>query len=335
MDQIDNAVEAQQPGAIRIFCCGGAGVGIGKYFELERDKITPGYASLSPVYMDTSKASTYEVPEKFFYHLPEKDGSGGVRGENGADIMKYTGEMLQKFPPFDHNIVISSTTGGSGSVMAPSIVSELMAQGKSVIVFAVGGDDTLQYVKNTVTTMLSYENIAKTRSKPVVMQYLQNGVDGSIEDVDLKIHLAISCLTVLYSRQNKNLDSQDLHNWLHFDKVTSFQPQIGVLSIHQKELKLTDEGLISVVTLNKDLNGTRVGQPVEYQRVGVPMNLDANQKELMFPLHFAVTDGFIDSVMKNLRRQVREYDSKATARVVRNQLSTGDEKVAGNGLVFE
>lgn len=328
-------------GKLRIYACGGAGIGIGKYFELERGRQNAGYAELDPVYMDTSKASTYGVPADHFYQLPEAEGSGGVRRYNGADIVKYTGEMLQRFPALQHNIVIHSTTGGSGSVMGPSLVSELLEQGKSVIVFCIGGDDTKNYIENTIGTLESYEGIVETREKPVVLQFLQNGHDGTIEEVDSKVHLAVSCLTALYSGQNKNLDNRDLHNILHFDGVTTYQPQVGVLSIHQGKLVVGDVNLISVATLNTDLNNTKLGQPVEFQRVGVPVHiveeeakLPEEKRALKFPLHFAVADGFLDTVMKGLRKQLADYEQRESARVVKNKLSDGSKKKASNGLVF-
>lgn len=334
MTELNNAIQ-EQLGAIRVYCGGGAGIGIGKYFEAERGKANPGYATLEPAYIDTSKASTFDVPQEHFYHVQEKDGSGGIRAENATDIMRRTKEILQKFPPLEMNIAIGSTTGGSGSVIIPSIVSELLERGCPVIVFAIGGDDSLQYLKNTEKTLLSYEQITKTRGKPVVLQYLQNGIDGNIEQVDLKVHVAVSSLLVLFSKQNKNLDSKDLFNWLNFDRVTSYAPQIGVLNIQQKELKDIDDNLISLVTLNGDLNNTKVKQAVEYQRVGVPLKIeDAAEHNLSYPLHFAITDGFLDGVVKRIRNQISAFGVKAEARVVRNQLSTGNENVSDNGLVL-
>ncbi|YP_009212860.1 tubulin PhuZ [Ralstonia phage RSL2] len=320
-------------GKLRIYACGGAGIGIGKYFELERGKQNAGYAELDPVYMDTSTASTFGVPAEHFYQLPNANGSGGKRRHNGAEIVKYTGEMLQRFPLAEHNIVIHSATGGSGSVMGPSIASEALAQGKSVIVFCIGGDDTKNFIENCIGTLESYEGIVETREKPIVLQFLQNGVDGTIEEVDSKVHLAIACLTALYSGQNKNLDYRDLYNWQHFDEVTTYAPQVGVLSIHQEKLVLGDVNLISVATLNKDLNNTKLDRPVEFQRVGVPVNADT-ERDLKFPLHFAIADGFLDGVIKKLREQVADYEKREGARVVKNKLSDGSTKKASNGLVF-
>lgn len=88
-----------------------------------------------------------------------------------------------------------------------------------------------------------------------------------------------------------------------------------------------------MVTLNKDLNGTKLDQPVEYQRVGVPVYGDAD-RDLKFPLHFAVADGFLDTVIKRLRKQEADYDQRSKDRVVKNKLSDGSKKKASNGLVF-
>lgn len=336
MEQNANTNAATQDlGTIRIYNCGGAGIGIGKYFEPERHEKNPGYAMLSPVYMDTSRASTFGVPAEYFYQLPEAEGSGGKRSFNGEDIIRYTGDMLQKFPPEQYNVVIHSTTGGSGSVMGPSIASELLAQGKVVIVFAIGGDDTKQYIKNSIGTMSSYEGIVETRDKPIILEYLQNGIDGTIEEVDAKVHLAISCLTVLFSGQNRNLDARDIYHWAHFDQVTSFAPQVGVLSIQQRGLEIKDGNLISVATLNTDLNNTKVGHPVEYQRVGVPTHAIESKAALGFPLHFAIVDGFLDTVMKKLRKQLADFEQRESARVVRNKLSDGSGRRAGNGVTFD
>lgn len=338
MSDLNNAVtnvEAQALGAIRLYNTGGGGIGVGKYFEPERDQVNPGYARLFPVYMDTSKASVFGVPDEFFFKLPETNGSGGVRKYNGADIIRYTGEMLQKFPPMEHNIVIHTSTGGSGSVMGPSIVSELLAQGKSVIVFVIGGDDTKNFIENSIATMESYGNIAKLRECGLITRYLQNGLDGTIEEVDKAIQLDISCLAVLYSGQNKNLDDRDLHNWARFVDVTTYGPQVGELSIHKQSLDLQPgSNLISVATLNGDLNNTRLNHPVEFQRVGVPMTIVTKQEPLMYPLHFAVTDGYLDKVIRNLSRQLADYNTKAEARVIRNELGNSNKPAQKNGIVF-
>lgn len=327
---------------IAIFCPGGAGIGVGKYFESDRAKEIPGYARVHPYYMDTSKASKYGVPEKYFYHLEaapgeDAEGSGGIRSEHGNAIIQRTQEILQKFPPKKWNIVVHSGAGGSGSVMGPSIVSELLAMGQHVVVFVIGADDTFNFIKNTISVLSGYSSTTTLRERGLVLRYLHNGVDGTIEEVDQQIQQDISCLAVLFSGQNRNMDTRDVYNVFDFARkgVTTFSPQVGVLHIGKGKLDLGNRNIITLATLNDSLNNTRVDYPVEFQRVGVPMFVNGEEKKMKYPLNFAVIDGFLDVVVKKLRKQKNEFESRAAGRVVRNNLATGKEKVAANGVVFD
>lgn len=320
---------------IRIYNTGGAGIGVGKYFEGARGKHEDGIADLFPVYIDASTASTFGVPEDHFYQLPGSIGSGGVRKFNAPEIVRHTGEILQKFPPMETNVIIHSSTGGSGSVMGPSIVSELLAQRKNVIIYAISSDDTLNYIENSIGTVESYASICELRETGVVLNLLQNGIDGKVEDIDRMVRRDVACLTSLFSGNNKNLDARDLYNFLHFSDVTTFAPQVASLSVHRGKVVVeNDSSIITVATLNKDLDDTRLDYPVEFQRVGVPMSEDFQQDGLAWPLHFVITDGYLDKIMKKLRKQKADFELKASARVVRNNLSDGSKKALPNGLVF-
>lgn len=334
MNQLNPMIK---PVKLPIYCNGGAGIGVGKFFENERQHVDPGYALLGPVYIDASTASVYGVPEQSFYKLPGTNGSGGQRKLNGPEAIRYTGEILEQFPPEDYNIVIHATTGGSGSTLGPSIVSELLARGKSVIVFCIGDDSTLQFLTNSRGTINSYKGIVQVTGQPVAMQYLQNGLDGTIEAVDAKIQLAISCLSVMLGGTNKNLDPRDVYNWSHFQNVTTFQPQVAMLKLHQGSYKDDGSVLISCVTLNDDLNNTRLPVPVDYQRVGVPMHPSTSGNDPDFPLHFALTDGGLDELDKSLNAQIEQYNQTAKARVVRNSgiSETAAVKMQSNGLCFD
>lgn len=341
MSELNN-VTTQQLGKLTMYCGGGAGIGIGKYFESDRNKIFEGHASLCPYYMDTSTASTFGVPEEFFYHLgsetgEDTDGSGGIRSEHGETIGEHAKEILQKFPPADASILISSTTGGSGCNYIQALASELLAQGKLVFIFHVGGDDTLNYIKNTISTLAGYPNIAKLRGMPVILSYLQNGKDGTVEEIDEIIRGEISCLTVLFSRQNRNMDSRDLFHWANFSRrgVTTFDPQVAVLKIGRGAVPASDYSLISLATLSTSLNNTKADRPVEFQRVGIPSYQLSDKQMESYPLHFAIFDGFMDSVMKDMKKQRDDYSAKASSRVIRNTLTAEGGTVAKNGMVYD
>lgn len=341
MSELNN-VTTQQLGEITVYCGGGAGIAIGKYFEADRNKTIQGHAAMRLYYMDTSKASNFGVPEQYFYHLgnatgEDTDGSGGIRSEHGETIGEHAKEILQKFPPADASILISSTTGGSGCNYIQALASELLAQGKLVFIFHVGSDDTLNYIKNTISTLAGYPNIAKLRGMPVILSYFQNGKDGTAEEVDEAIRSEIACLTVLFSRQNRNMDSRDLYHWANFSRrgVTSFEPQVAVLKIGRGKVPASDQSLISLATLSNSLNDTKADRPVEFQRVGIPM-YDLTEDQLKgYPLHFGIFDGFMDTVMKDMKKQRDDFALKAAGRVIRNNLTSDSGKVSANGMVYD
>lgn len=343
MSELNN-VTTQKIGVMTAYCGGGAGISIGKYFENDREAVIEGHAIMRPYYMDTSKASNYGVPEEFFFHLgdatgdEETDGSGGLRSTHGPEISERTKEILERFPPGDVSICLSSTTGGSGCSYAQAIASELLARGKTVFIFHVLADDTLNYIKNTISTLAGYPNIAKLRNAPPVLRVLQNGVDGTTEEVDEIIRQEISCLSVLFSRQNRNMDSRDLANWANFSRkgVTSFAPQVAVLHIGKGKLPDVNQPLISLATLSDSLNNTRVDVPVEFQRVGLPNFTLSDNRQMSYPLHFGIYDGQIDTIVKKMIKLRDEFALKASGRIVRNTMpDTVGGTVADNGMVYD
>ena len=329
-----------EQGQVRIYSAGGCGIGIVSYFEQDRGKTQEGSASLHPVYVDTSRSALIgkDIANEHFYKLEgddgQVDGSGGLRGDNAAGITERNLEILQAFPPMDLNIIVSSASGGSGAVFAYSLARELIARDKVVVCLLVGADDSRQQIENTTKALVSYENIVHEFEKPLVVHYTQNGRDGTVAEVDKRIRDVIATLTMLFSRQNEKLDSRDLYNWVNFNRVTSYAPQVGVLSIHKGQVKTTNESLISVVTLNPDMENTKLDQPVDYQRVGIPTFIKEELYAGQYPIHYAITDGFLDGVVKDLRKQTKEYVSNAAARVVRNKLSDGTETKTKTGLVI-
>lgn len=98
-----------------------------------------GFAAIDPAFIDTSRSNlTPEIPEEKIYILDNTDGSGKVRRENHAQISSSIKHILQSQQPGEFNIVVFSASGGSGSVLGPLIVSELLARGLPVVVLTAG-----------------------------------------------------------------------------------------------------------------------------------------------------------------------------------------------------
>lgn len=332
----NSAVQSAPKGRCRLYACGGAGVNIGSKFELNRNHPEPGFANLDIVYIDTSAANMrHNISGDSCYMISGLDGSGKIRAENHEEISTRIKAILQQFKPADLNIVVSSAAGGSGSVISPLLVSELLKSKAPTIVLSIGSADTRLDTENTIKTIKSYESISRLQKAPVVMAYVQNSANVSREAADSHVVDTIMALCVLFSRENRELDTQDLFNFLRFDRVTEYQPQVAALTLVDNKGDLGDLGdIITVATLAKPGTNTTLSQIPDYQCVGyIPETIDDSVGSRS-PLHFIVSDGIISQVVIDLNKVLTDIDQVHGARIKRAGILTNNDVPISTGLVL-
>lgn len=334
-------------GAVRLFCCGGGGVNVGARFEKYRSKPEQAFATIEPVYIDTSGSNLDKMPNipkdyRYTYKNKDLDGSGKVRRENSDVITDSTRDILQQHPPLDLNIVLSTAAGGSGSVIAPSLVSALLERELPTVVLAIGSADNRLETENTLNTLKSYEGIAQKRKAPVVMFYVENSDQLVRTQADAKIEDIIMGLCILFSRENKELDSRDLFNWLRFDRVTTFPVQLAALTminsvelLSGKEANFSDFGnVISVATVARDVDNTRLPVMPEYHCIGFVDETAPSNLVQHTPLHFVVTDGYFHGVANKLQGTLRKLTEAQQARLSKKSLLDSNDRMNDDGLVL-
>lgn len=332
-------MELRQRKNVMVYAAGGAGTNVAAKLLQYIDHNDPGFAGLNICFADTSDSNlSKDIPEDKCYIIEGLDGSGKVRAENHKEISKRTRDILQKFKPSDLNIVLSSAAGGSGSVIAPSLVGELLAKNCPVIVISIGSVQTRLEIENTLKTLKSYEAIAKMRSAPVVLAYLQNDSKTSRTQVDATIDYLITSLCGLFSGQNRELDSKDLANWLRFDRVTSFPIGLTSLTIVRGEDNQTTGHVITVATIVEgEENSEYVGRDKivpEYQCVGYsPIPKDKKGKD-SGPTHFVVTQGELLGFTKKLEQTLQQFSDAREARVDIVSILSSDDEVTSDGMVL-
>lgn len=325
-------------GRVMLYCMGGMGANIASIVYRDIKKPSPaGYADLDMAVIDTSRQNllSSEIPETMIYKATEKDGSGGLRAENAAMIYERRLEILQKFKPSDDlNIILSSGGGGSGSVAGPIIAQELLQRGLNVVVILVGSQETVNEAKNTLKTLMSYDNAGKQAKSPLVVTYTENDAKNSVKANDAWIISRITALRVLFSRENHAMDSMDLTNWLHFNKVTTFgNVSLAGLSIIDSDtqgLAALENNVLSVATLAKDAETSVLPFRVEYQRKGF-IGIDA-VKDL--PVHYLITNGFLKSRVAMIEQTLNEFDEGHAARVSDAPMFSRKAESGPGGLVL-
>ncbi len=327
---------SQPKGKVRLYAAGGCGTNIGAQLEQFRDKTEVAFAVLDIVYVDTSKSNLRpEINPDNCYFLEDLDGSGKVRKENHEQINLHVRAILQKFSPADLNIVLHSTGGGSGSVIGPLLVSELLASNAPTIVIAVGSSQTVLDADNTLKTLKSYEAISRARNAPVVMSYSENNATSPRAFSDKSVSSTIMALAVLFSRENLELDSKDLFNFLRYDRVTKFPVQLTSLTLVEGKQSMNDLGtIITMATLVKDGESADMEQIPEVQYVGI---LPEKSNDLILanaPMHFITSDGILPGVNSRLQKLLNGAEKTRNARLGQNSLLSNSDHISETGLVL-
>lgn len=299
-------------GNVVLYGCGGLGINFAtKYLN---NKGGDGFAAIKPAFIDTSRSNlTSDVPEELTYILDNTDGSGKVRRENHSQISSSIKNILQSQQPGEFNIVVFSASGGSGSVLGPLIVSELLARNLPVVVLTAGSSESNITANNTVNTLKSLAAISKKADAPVVMHYLHNGGDNIRSNVDAKLAFATSCLSYLVSRQNAEMDSKDISHWLRYNHSTEVSAQLSMLDIFtdQKTAKSILDP-ISVASLYVDHDQPHLDEPVpDYSCAGYIQHAVEDIEEI----HFVISTQHLGDTYERLEDTRNEYNNRRDSRV--------------------
>lgn len=335
--------EQNQVGKVRVFCCGGAGINVGLELKaFDQSQKLPDVAEIHAVYVDTSRSNLararHNVSADQCYLIEGLDGSGKIRSENHEVIQQHARSIIQEHRPMDLNVVVSSGSGGSGSVLAPVLVRELLDRGLPTVVFVIGSTTTRLEIENTLKTLKSYDAIANMTKVPVVAVYLENSEATPHHEVDREIIFNILSLSILFSRQNRELDSRDLLNWVRHDKATSFGPRLSALTIYDgrypdKDLK-TLGNIISVATIVSSREQAILPVIPEYQCVGIVDQDFPEDFKNRAPYHFIISDGVIHPAADRLNRMLKELSEAQNARIMKNSLVDKNDVPTEGGLIL-
>ena len=325
---------------IRIFAAGGGGTNIVYQLERLRSNTEPGFARIETAYIDTARSNVRaDIPADSLYLVDGKDGSGGVRSENHMDINERIPEILQQFRPVDLNIIVGTLAGGSGSVIGPLIVKELLKRNQQVIVVGVGDVSSRIFARNTRNTIATYENFAAETGWPVVMHYLENSREFTRTVIDQKVGDLVVLLSALFSGQNRELDSQDLFNFLHFNnkKVTTFEPQLVTLHLVSGDAQVNDLGnIISVATLANDGQDVGLSITPDYHCTGYLSREFPAKLADRAPHHFVTADGIKPQILAALDELIASLDEQQGARrAVKSAVRPSDKVDTATGLVMD
>jgi len=327
--------EIKPKATLSLFCAGGGGINLGSHFE--NAEVRDGQATLEVTYVDTSMSNLHNgIDRKRAAIIEGVDGSGKVRKENAGVISESIKKILLDHPPGDLSIVVYTGIGGSGSVFGPLLHSELLSRGDQVISIIIGGEESAMATDNTVDTLKTLDAISQKRGKNVVFAYQHNDPNTTRSEVDAHVHTTIASLAVLASRQNDELDTRDIYNWINFSEIDrlDFEPALVRLRVFDHDSAVEGAQDYDVISVASLLNSPSVSPPgwhPDYSATGY-CNLKAITGEEQEGLHYLLTHD-VDKIYNYIAEvQSKIQERKSARKGVKRYANKGEAD--DNGLVL-
>lgn len=296
--------------SVSIYACGGTGINIAKNIDLVGDTSVPGFADRNVFYIDTSTSNiSKEIEESdAFYRVTGTEqepinGSGMVRRANHKAINRAVPEILKQMRPGTLNIVLHSGSGGSGSVIGPELVSELMNRNQAVVVITVGSSSCIKEITNTADTIKSYQSIAKLRAKPVMLSYHMN--ERSMSEVNSHVCLEILFLMAIWSGENFALDTADLFNFLNYTvPAPNYPPALTSLEFcfgdDRMKPAAKGESIAAILTIVREGEEPYPGLKVGYHTFGTLSEAASNAINVDTPAALRAVQGVFVPIVSQL-----------------------------------
>lgn len=335
------AVNDLSDNALRTYVCGGAAASIAPMVENYRKERIPGLAAIAAIYADTSRSDvTADISDDHIYIFPDSaDGSGGVKSTNAGPIRTHTLALLDKHKPTQTSVVLCSASGGTGNVIAASIVKELQERDVDVILIMIGSTESSTRINNTLGSLQTMEKLVKLSNRPVCQFYFENSEETPPSKVDELVCRAMATLAVVFSRQNKSLDRSDLRSLLNFNRFKD-APEAHLAGLEIVEGPLTSDyekadRVISVCSIVDNLDNRGLQIPVVYDCHGI-LPTDAPATVLnRIPFHLVTVSYPFNEIAARLDKRKKEIASAAASRVKNaGVLSVGDQGDSDDWLVL-
>lgn len=242
-----------------IHACGGCGLTITKK-EIEKLVNDP-LLNVIVKYIDTSIADAVPLgiaDEDFFLIKNDKvnqktDGSGGLRATLDAIITPGVKEYLNQleYAKTDIHVVISSASGGSGSLIAPRLIHSLKEVGAAAIYLTVTDTSSVQYCETTIETLTHIDQMGRIYGYSVPTIPVDN--KDAINIVNKAVGTIMDLLAILFSAEHKSLDTTDM---LYFGNNAYDKAATGMVSLaiydENNIVKLKDDFISSLRILTTD-----------------------------------------------------------------------------------
>lgn len=305
---------------LKVYACGGAGVNIGK-------NILP--ASANVIFVDTSKSNLKDVKNDNIFLLEEMDGAGKERAFTYENFKDIAGNVLIKHNPSDElNIVITSLSGGSGSVIGPMLARELATMNKNVITIAFISTSSAKEIDNSIKTLMTFKSLAAKSKKAMALMVLDNRIGRS--QVDKKIIQTVNLFSLIIDKsRTEEFDMADLKNFINFDKVTQNAPCASVIDIAEKKDKQDRKGEHTVATIHVTSNKESDIDEYNPEYLATCILTEKDAKEIDIRIDNLL--GAIDNIITDCQHLLKTFEDNKKVKNLKDKVVVED---SDDGIVL-
>lgn len=225
----------------------------------------------------------------------------------------------------------------SGNVWATLLLADLLKSGQAAIAVVVGSYESVIAGKNTLATLKSLDTVARRNKTPLVMYFANNGDNSHRKEADQVVRTGIAQLCVLASRYHKELDTQDILNWLRYDRTTTVEPQLSLLTIGNDVKQIGDEvrDPISIASLMLEDHTSNIGSlRADYQVTGFMDPTCPLVNETVSEFHFVINVADVPALVEMIDSEVNIMTDRVASRAKNSSYAKPDDGADDQGMVF-
>lgn len=188
----------------------------------------------------------------------------------------------------------------------------MLEQDKTVVCVVVGSEESKIAIDNTVKTIQSLDAISRKAGKPVIISYWHNDEDHPRPENDASMRQTLTALAILASKENNELDTTDVANFVNFQKVTTVKDGLSLLYVtNELNEAVAVQHPISTASLMSKEGDIPSGLTPEYSCVGYPQEGVLKDTDL----HFVVSQTDVKPLFTRLSKKLEEFNKASSARM--------------------
>lgn len=315
--------------SISISFCGGAGALISRYLP---DNMPEWTNNPTIRYLDTSESERSFIRSNcpfFLFKDPDvKCGSGGLRASKALLVKDQLPSFVVEHPHADINIVVVSSSGASGAVIAHQLIESMLAEKKKVIVLVSQSPTTIVRAANSYKTLMGFRSLASKFQNSIV-GYVYDAA-GGFDDADRYLVQDLTVLLYFLSGKISGVDESDTEVLLSPEKLpdVNYKPDLYSLNILFEDKYDLETTPMSIMTLSPvgGIDDIGSGAPVSFSGI-----VDQAVYDKMFSndggqpvVSLAIFNSHVPTWMTQLSKKIDLYKQRLdTQRIVKTEVPKG------------